>query len=173
MLKLYHKFSELWFKLLSLIAVLTVVAMLGIMTIEVVRRYIFGMTFIWSDEVIRILLIFCAFFGGAAAYYKHNLVSFDLITSKLSDKLQKILLLVTNIVLSMFFIFLIYYTFIKMTAPSVVKSISTATGLTAAVPYYGIFVGLISLMIFTIDFYPELIRNVLSKNTDERRVKQC
>ncbi len=167
MIKLYHRFTELWFKLLSFIAVLTVVAMLTIMTIEVVRRYIFGMTFIWSDEVIRILLIFCAFFGGSAAYYKHNLVSFDLVTNKFSDKVQKILLLVTNIVLSIFFIFLTYYTFQKMTAPSVVSSISTATGFTAAVPYYGIFLGLISLMIFTIDFYPVLISNVFFKHKAE------
>lgn len=171
MYKAYHKFSQLCYTVLSWIAVATVVAMLVVMSIEVVRRYLFGLTFIWSDEVIRILLIFCAYFGGAAAYYKHSLVSFDLVTSHLPVRVQKVLLLVTNIVLTVFFLFLLRYTFLKMTAPSVVKSVSTATGLTAAVPYYGIFLGLVFLLIFTIDFYPELIRNVAAKSGAEGEAK--
>lgn len=168
MYKVYHKFAKICYFVLEWIAVATVVAMLGIMSTEVVRRYLFGLTFIWSDEVIRILLIFCAYFGGAAAYYQHALVSFDLVTSRLSDKAQKVLQLVVNIILTVFFIFLIYYTYQKMTATSVVKSISTATGLSGAVPYYGIFAGLIFLLIFTIDFYPELIRNALGKSEQKK-----
>jgi TRAP-type C4-dicarboxylate transport system permease small subunit len=171
MYKLYHRFAELCYQILRWIAVLTVFLMLVIMMIEVVRRYFFGLTFIWSDEVIRILLIFCAYFGGSAAYYKHSLVCFDLVTNKLPRKVQNILLLVTNIVLTAFFTFLIYYTYQKMTATSVVKSVSTATGLTGAVPYYGIFTGLIFLIIFTIDFYPELIRNAL--HPEDKEVESC
>jgi TRAP-type C4-dicarboxylate transport system permease small subunit len=126
------------------------------------------MSWSWSDEIIRYLLIYCTYFGGAAAYYKHSMVSFDLVTSKLSRKTQDILALITNVILMIFFIFLLYYTYFKMTSPSVVKSISTASGVTAAVPYYGIFAGLVFLLIFTIDFYPELIRNVFSKRDGEK-----
>ena len=160
MYRAYHKFAGGCYKLLRYLAMVTVIVMLVIMSIEVVRRYMLGRTFIWSDEVIRILLVYCAYWGGAAAYYQHSLVSFDLVTSKLPHKVQKFLLLLTNIVLNVFFLFLLYYTFIKMTSPSVVKSVSTATGLTGAVPYYGIFLGLLFLIIFTIDFYPELIKNI-------------
>lgn len=167
MFRLYHKFTAVCYTVLCWIAVATVVAMLVIMSTEVVRRYFFSVTFIWSDEVIRILLIFCAYFGGAAAYYKHSLVSFDLVTGKLPKKIQKILQLVVNIILTAFFIFLLYYTYLKMTSPSVVKSISTATGLSAAVPYYGIFCGLAFLLLFTIDFYPELVRNAFAKSDAE------
>jgi TRAP-type C4-dicarboxylate transport system permease small subunit len=138
------------------------------MLIEVVRRYLFSLTWPWSDEVIRYLVVFCAYLGGAAAYYKRSMVSFDLVTARLSKRIQDIFHLITNIILTVFFCFLIYYTYFKMTSPSVVKSISTSSGLSAAVPYYGIFSGLIFLMIFTIDFYPELIRNVLLKQSNEK-----
>lgn len=160
MYKIYHKFSDICYVILSWIAVATVVSMLTIMSVEVVRRYLFGLTFIWSDEIVRLLLIFCAYFGGAAAYRKHALVSFDLVTSRLSEKTQKVLRLVVNIVLTVLFAFLLYYTYRKMISPSVVNNVSTATGLTGAIPYYGIFLGLVFLMIFTIDFYPALIRDV-------------
>jgi hypothetical protein len=55
-----------------------------------------------------------------------------------------------------------------MTSASVVKSISTASGLSDAVPYYGIFAGLVFLLIFTIDFYPDLIGTVLLKRDDKK-----
>ena len=171
MYSVYHKFTGQCYKLLRWMAVLTTVIMLIIMSIEVVRRYVFGRTFVWSDEILRILLVYCAYWGGAAAYYQHSLVSFDLVTSKLPDKVQKILLLVTNIILNVFFVFLLYYTFKKMTPPSAVKSISTATGLSAAVPFYGIFVGLIFMLLFTVDFYPGLIKNVIGKPAKSKEVQ--
>lgn len=171
MYSVYHKFTGQCYKLLRWMAVLTTVIMLIIMSIEVVRRYVFGRTFVWSDEILRILLVYCAYWGGAAAYYQHSLVSFDLVTSKLPDKVQKILLLVTNIILNVFFVFLLYYTFKKMTHPSAVKSISTATGLSAAVPFYGIFVGLIFMLLFTVDFYPGLIKNVIGKPAKSKEVQ--
>ena len=90
-MKNYHKFANGSYRLLRILACVTVIAMLVLMLIEVVRRYCFGRTFIWSDEVIRYLLIYCTFLGGAAAYYQKALVSFDLVTSRLPIKVQEIL----------------------------------------------------------------------------------
>jgi len=159
-MRYYHKFTALCFQVLRILATLTVVVMLVLMLIEVVRRYIFSQTFIWSDEIIRYLLIYCTFFGGACAYYKKSLVSFDLITGRLSIKMQAVLKLVNNTICLAFFAFLIYYAIKKVTGDAVVKSISSASGLSLAVPYWAIPVGLIMMFIFTIDFYPELIRGV-------------
>jgi TRAP-type C4-dicarboxylate transport system permease small subunit len=146
----------------------TVAAMLVIMLAEVVRRYCFSVTWVWSDEIIRYLLIHCTYFGGAAAYFKHSMVAFDLITSKLSRRVRVILSLITNVILTVFFAFMLYNTYFKMTSAAVVKSISTASGISDAVPYYGIFAGLVFLLIFTIDFYPDLIRTVLLKRDDKK-----
>jgi TRAP-type C4-dicarboxylate transport system permease small subunit len=171
--KYYHKFAKICYTILGYIAILTVVVMLVLMLTEVVRRYLFSLSWSWSDEIIRYLLVYCTYFGGAAAYYKHAMVSFDLVTSKLPGKAGNILALISNVILMIFFVFLLYYTCFKMTSPSVVKSISTASGLSAAIPYYGIFAGLIFLLIFTIDFYPDLIRNVLAKTDGSEEATQC
>jgi TRAP-type C4-dicarboxylate transport system permease small subunit len=173
MMKYYHKFTQLCFQVLRYLAALVVGAMLLLMLTEVVRRYLFSLTWSWSDEVIRYLVIYCTYLGGAAAYFKHGMVSFELVTAKLSKRTQDILLLINNVVLTAFFVFLIYYCFLKMTSPSVTKSISTASRLSAAVPYYGMFVGLIFLLIFTIDFYPGLIQNVLHHNDGKEEATTC
>jgi TRAP-type C4-dicarboxylate transport system permease small subunit len=95
------------------------------------------------------------------------MVSFGLVTARLSKRMQNILLFIGNIVLMIFFSFLLYQCYFKMTSPSVTRSISTASGLSAAVPYYGIFMGLIFLLIFTIDFYPDLIKALFNKGSEE------
>lgn len=159
-MKYYHKFANGCYKLLRILACITVIAMLVLMLIEVVRRYCFGKTFIWSDEVIRYLLMYCTFLGGAAAYYQKALVTFDLVTGRLPHKAQEILKLVNNVICLVFFVFLIYLAIQKVTSPSVVKSISPASGLSLAVPYCAIPIGLTFMTIFTIDFFPELIGNV-------------
>lgn len=160
MIKIYHKFARACYQVLRVLATITVIAMLVLMLIEVVRRYCFSKTFIWSDEIIRYLLMYCTFLGGACAYYNKALVGFDLVTTRLPYKVQEILKLVNNCICLVFFIFLIRYAIKKVTGAAVVKSISTASGLSMAVPYWAIPIGLIFMLIFTIDFFPELIGNV-------------
>jgi TRAP-type C4-dicarboxylate transport system permease small subunit len=166
-LKYYHKFAGFCYTLLRWIAVVTMVVMLILMVTEVIRRYLLNLTWIWSEEIISYLMVYCAYFGGTAAYYKHSIVSFDLITSRLPKKVQDILLLIGNFVLMIFFGFLLYSCFLKMTNPSTTRNISVASGISASVPYYGIFGGLIFLLIFTLDFYPSLIRRVFFGRNSE------
>ena len=159
-MKNYHKFANGCYRLLRILACVTVIAMLVLMLIEVVRRYCFGRTFIWSDEVIRYLLIYCTFLGGAAAYYQKALVSFDLVTSRLPIKMQEILKLINNIICLIFFVFLIYFS---------IQNVSNASGLSLAVPYCAIPIGLIFMFIFTIDFFPDLIRGVKEAFRDDKK----
>ena len=56
-MKVYHKISNFLYQVLRWITVVTVVAMLVLMLVEVVRRYLFDKTFLWSDEIIRYLLL--------------------------------------------------------------------------------------------------------------------
>ena len=162
-MKIYHKFAEVLYIILKWITAIVVLAMLCLMLIEVVRRYIFNVTWPWSDEVIRYLLIYCTFFGGACAYYKKGLVAFTLIYDKLSKKIQAALMIINNTVLLAFFVFLVRWAVSKTFSRSVVNYVSTSSGLSGAVPYIAILAGLIFLVIFTIDFYPELIRNFINE----------
>lgn len=159
-MKVYHKISNFLYQVLRWATVVTVIAMLLLMLTEVVRRYAFNATFLWSDEIIRYLLLYCTFLGGACAYYQKGLVAFTLIFDKLDKKIQAILMLVTNVICLVFFSFLFYFAMQKVTSPSVVKSISTASGLSLSVLYASVPIGLFFLVVFTIDFFPELIGNI-------------
>ena len=159
-MKIYHRFAQLCYHVLRILATITVIAMLVLMLTEVVRRYVFHETFIWSDEVIRHLLMYCTFLGGACAYYQKAMVCFDLVVSRMSKKTQNILLLVNNCICLVFFAFLFFYSIQKVSSPSVVNSVSTSSGLSLAVPYMAIPIALFFLVIFTIDFFPEMIANV-------------
>lgn len=160
MINAYHKFARGCYQVLRILATITVIAMLVLMLVEVVRRYCFSKTFPWSDEVIRYLLIYCTFLGGACAYYNKALVGFDLVVMKLPNKIQELLKLVNNCICLGFFIFLIIYAVKKVTGPAVVRSVSTSSGLSLAVPYWAIPIGLFFMLIFTIDFFPDMISNV-------------
>jgi TRAP-type C4-dicarboxylate transport system permease small subunit len=116
------------------------------------------------------MLVYCAYFGGAAAYYQHRMICFTLLTDNISQRIKDKLNLGINVILTGYFVFLIYLAYYKMNSPSVVKNISIASGLSGAVPYYGMFAGLIFLLIFTIDFYPDLIRKVVSKRENEEAI---
>lgn len=174
-MKIYHKIAEILYQILKWITAIIVLAMLALMLIEVVRRYIFGVTWPWSDEIIRYLLIYCTFFGGACAYYKKGLVAFTLVYDKFPKKVQAALMIVNNTVLLAFFIFLVRWAVAKTFSKSVMKYISTSSHLSGSVPYIAILAGLVFLVIFTIDFYPELIRNFRNqlKGDKEPEVTKC
>lgn len=165
----FPQISNFLYQVLRWITVVTVVAMLVLMLVEVVRRYLFDKTFLWSDEIIRYLLLYCTFLGGACAYYQKGLVAFTLIFDKLNKKTQAILMLVTNIICLVFFAFLLRYSILKVTSPSVVKSVSTASGLSLSVLYASVPIGLFFLLVFTIDFFPELIRNIRDAGKPEAK----
>lgn len=173
MINAYHKFAHICYQILRILATVTVIAMLVLMLIEVVRRYCFSQTFIWSDEVIRYLLIYCTFLGGACAYYNKALVGFDLVTMRLPHKIQEVLKLVNNCICLVFFVFLLRYAIKKVTGAAVVKSISTASGLSLAVPYWAIPVGLFFMLVFTIDFFPDMINNVRKAFGKEKAAPEC
>lgn len=78
-------------------------------------------------------------------------------------------MLVTNIICLVFFAFLLRYSILKVTSPSVVKSVSTASGLSLSVLYASVPIGLFFLLVFTIDFFPELIRNIRDAGKPEAK----
>lgn len=69
-------------------------AVMGVMAIIVVAsvflRYFFGITFMWSEELIKILFVFTTFWGmGACVVGKENIIV-DILFEKLPPRLQKV-----------------------------------------------------------------------------------
>ena len=89
----------LLFKLIRLFLAVALVLMVSVTTVEVVRRYIFGMSFVWAEELVKFLLVGLTFIGGAGAFRAGAMAYLDLITSRLNEKWNKIIKLVNNVVI--------------------------------------------------------------------------
>ena len=99
---------ELISKIIQYMITAILIFMVLLMFTEVLRRYIWSVQFIWSEEFIRFLAVWVAFLGGAAAYHEKALVCFDLISGKLHGKGKLILDLITNTIMLVLFIFILY-----------------------------------------------------------------
>jgi len=142
-----------WF-LITAIGVMTLVTL-----IEVVRRYLFGLSFTWSEELVRYLLIWSTFIGGSLAYKKKAVVYFDLFINKLSFKKRKL----ADIGINGFIIFISVVIFIlglrTLGTKTVQLQISPGLKISMEYIYMSIPIGMVFLFVFAIDRIMEIIRS--------------
>ncbi|MEX6494409.1 TRAP transporter small permease [Fusobacterium animalis] len=104
------------------------VLVLSVVTIlQVIARFIFSNPIPWGQDVIRLSFIYLVFFGGAYCVFKNEHLNIDIIFNILNEKNKKILAALIDILLIIFFVFLVYYGFIF-----------TKTGLNQKAPYLDI-----------------------------------
>ncbi|PHH96018.1 TRAP transporter small permease [Fusobacterium nucleatum] len=101
---------------------------LSVVTIlQVIARFIFSNPIPWGQDVIRLSFVYLVFFGGAYCVFKNEHLNIDIVFNILNEKNKKILASIIDILLIIFFIFLVYYGFIF-----------TKTGLNQKAPYLDI-----------------------------------
>ena len=90
-LKAFQKVVNFFYKVIMYTVSAALAIMIMVAFIEVVRRYLLGKSYIWADDLIRYLIVYVGFVGGAAAYRDNNLASLDLVTRLFPQKAQLIL----------------------------------------------------------------------------------
>ncbi|MDK2868551.1 MAG: C4-dicarboxylate transporter, DctQ subunit [Clostridiales bacterium] len=134
-----------------------IAVMLGVMLVvalvEVFRRYLFGLSFPWSEELIRYLIIWVSFLGGAVAYKEQNLVFFDMIVDRMHSKYKMVLLMLTNTVSLIFVSYIFSYALRVINKPSIVKQKSIGLQISMLYPYLAIPVGLGLMILFGLYHY--------------------
>ena len=104
------------------------VSILSVVTIlQVIARFIFSNPIPWGQDIIRLSFVYLVFFGGAYCVSKNEHLNIDIVFNILNEKSKRILTTVIDIILIIFFIFLVYYGFIF-----------TKTGLNQKAPYLDI-----------------------------------
>ncbi|WP_312159678.1 TRAP transporter small permease subunit [Oscillibacter sp.] len=132
---------------------------LGIMLVvslaEIVRRYMFGLSFSWADELIRDGVVCVAMLGGAAAYREEGgLVAFDLISAHVKGTTKLILTLVINTICLLFSGYMFMNALQTLQTPSIVKQVSIGLKISMFWPYLPNTLGLGIIFIFTLEkFY--------------------
>ncbi len=89
------------------VSILLLTTMSIVTFIEVIRRYTFGFSFAWAEELVRFFLVWLTFIGGSLALRTKNLVFFDLFIGKLSIKKNFLVCVCLDIVIVFFVSYLL------------------------------------------------------------------
>ena len=95
----YEKLMDIIYSVIRICIAAALVVMVVVTFVEVIRRDAFGLSFIWSEELVRFLLVATSFLGGAAAYRAKALALLDLVTSRLNHATQKIIDMIVTIMI--------------------------------------------------------------------------
>lgn len=150
MLSFYQKITTglakvgLWFIVASY-AIMTTVTL-----IEVLRRYFFGLSFGWAEEMVRFLLVTSTFIGGAVAYHKGSLVLFDVLMNRLSEKKAQMLNVLNSGIILIFSSIVLKLGVGYIMTPAVLLQKSPGLGIPMFIPYAFIPAGFGMILLFAI-----------------------
>ena len=94
---------------------------------QVVSRFILKNPIAWGQDVVRLSFIYLVFWGGAYCVKEKGHLNIDILLTAVKGKTRYIMEFLINIVLLIFFAFIIYYGFVF-----------TKTGVTQKAPYLDI-----------------------------------
>ena len=149
MLKGYSKFLDLIEKVEKLILAVTVPAMVGVMMYQVILRYVFSAGNPWSEELTRYLFIFNVMIAAAIAVRRNSHLQIDIILNLLSKRVQDIITIIATIA-GIAFMALLFKDSITL-CQQAAKNISPGTGLSMAIPYACMPIGLVLMILTSIE----------------------
>ena len=159
-MKIYGKVLDILCLLAKWISAIFLFLMLVISLVEIVRRYIFGLSFVWTDEFIRYSIVIVASIGGAACYRTiDGLVSFDLVQTHVYGKVRLVIDTIVNTIVLAFAAFILNNAINTVTTPSIVKQISIGLGISMSYPYMAIVIGMALLCLLAIERYYKIVKS--------------
>lgn len=164
-IKIYSKTMCILSNIIKYLVALALIVMTCVTFVEVIRRYIFGKSFVWGEELSKFLIVAITFLGGAAAYRAGDMANFDLLLTKLevkSPRLKKAMLLINNVIIIAICIYIMIIGYKYTISPMVSKMISSGLKLNMSVIYSTIPIGFGMIMLFSI----EKILIILFKDSD-------
>ncbi len=158
-MKVIKKILDILCLIAKWVSALCLFLMLVVSLVEIVRRYIFGLSFIWADEFIRYSIVVVASVGGAACYrMAGGLVSFDLVQTHVFGKSRLILEFIINTIVLGFSGFVLKNALKTVVTPSIVKQISIGLGISMKYPYMAIVFGMGLLVLLSLEKYYDIVK---------------
>lgn len=174
-MKVYSKICDVVFNILKWIVAIAMMFMVILTFVEVIRRYFFHTNWVWSEVLVRYLIVWCTFLGGSAAYRVGSLTNFDLIIQKFGRKGRAILELICTVIIVLLAAWLTKLGIDSFNKPSIVSQISTELHISMRWIYLGIPVGFASMVLFAIERLIKLIRDLKDPGsaTPEKEVEHA
>jgi len=151
LIKKIGKFSELLVFLGKRFVMLAMMVMTVITTIEVFRRYFFGLSYKWSEESVRYLLIWTTFVGASVVFKEGQLVYFNLLIGRLNFKNTKLITIILNMLTIILAITIFYYSVMYALSDPIMMQKSTGLDIPMYYVYFSIPVGMFMIIVFSIN----------------------
>lgn len=138
-------------KLILLFIVVIVLLMSTLAVVEVARRYIWGLSFPWSEELLRYLLIWLTFLGASIVLRERKLAYLDLVKDHLSLKRSFVLDIMLTFASLILLTFFCYNGFLYMLKPTIINQTSVGLGISMVWIYLSIPLGFAIMIVFSIE----------------------
>lgn len=140
-----NNFVERFFKIIEMILAVILGLIVITVTIQVFSRYVLDAPTSWSEELTRYLFIWLSLLGAAVALHKAKHLGVDNLANLLRGKALNGYLLLISIVIIVYLVILAVAS-VKLTL-MVVSQHSPSIGLSMAVPYSALIVGIVVMLI--------------------------
>lgn len=128
LLRVLDRFEELF-------CVFSLLFVTGILFLNIILRYIFRSGFVWSEELIRYLMIWIAFIGISMATRQGKRMAVDLVLVYSSPSLRRLINIIVDLTGCVFGGLITYYGYISVSTLSRSAQVSPGLGIPMFVPY--------------------------------------
>ncbi len=150
-MKVVKRICDVIFNILKYVVAILMIIMVLLTFVEVIRRYFLGANWIWSEVLVRYMIVWCTFLGGAAAYRVGQLTKFDLLLNKFNDTIKLILGILCDVIILLFAAWLIKQGMETFLKPSIANQISVELGISLKWIYLAIPIGFGCMCLFGIE----------------------
>lgn len=152
----FHEICQAIERVLIFIIALFAAVMIIVISIEVFRRYLFSLSFQWSEELARYLMVSVAFFGGAVAYRRKNLIPLDLFTNYMPPRVRLYLETILEIIIFFILLVLINFSTKSVMNPAVYRQISVGFPISMGIVYSVMPISFFCMILFALEHFAEL-----------------
>jgi C4-dicarboxylate transporter DctQ subunit len=157
-MKSMRKAMDILEKIIIAIVGGSMAVMVTIVVIAVIRRYLFGTTWIWVDELAVYCMIWATFLGVAVCFRRFDLVLLDFFIDLVPKRVSSVIAVIVHLA-SMAFIAYIFYTSLKYAlSPVISLKISTGLGISMFFPFICIAIGFGCMFLFGLENIPTVIK---------------
>ena len=149
MLKAYSKFMSILEKIALVIVGVMMIIMVAVMVYQVILRYCFNNSNIWSEELARFLFVWVSLMGSFVAVRRNSHLKVEFIVNLLKGEARKYFTLIIDIAVILFLIYLLPLSY-ELTL-STFKNISAGLKVPMAVGYAAIPVGTVLMILGMIE----------------------
>lgn len=136
-----------------------------VMILNVIFRYFLKLPLIWADEAALFLFAWCTFLGASLTVRNNTMAAVTVAIDYLPKHILKYIRIVIQILIISFSVIVAISATNWVMAPSTINTISPSSGVPMWVPYMILPVGLVLIIIFSIDN----IVNILLGETDQEK----